>query len=112
VIPIGGEDITNLPTRLDTGHRRQSPLEQLADIPEEEIWLQKRRSARTRRTTCAALHLLPRRSRTAITTALENGAQLEDMQKAGRRDPGATKLYDRRRYNPEKAASFFAKHWR
>ena len=33
---------------------------------------------------------------TFITTALENGAQLEDVQKAaGHRDPGTTKLYDR-----------------
>ena len=46
---------------------------------------------------------------TFITTALENGAQLEDVQKAaGHRDPGTTKLYDRRGYNPKKAASFFA----
>jgi integrase/recombinase XerD len=46
---------------------------------------------------------------TFITTALENGAQLEDVQKAaGHRDPSTTKLYDRRGYNPEKAASFFA----
>jgi len=46
---------------------------------------------------------------TFVTTALENGAQLEDVQKAaGHRDPGTTKLYDRRGYNPEKAASFFA----
>jgi integrase/recombinase XerD len=46
---------------------------------------------------------------TFITTAIENGAQLEDVQKAaGHRDPGTTKLYDRRGYNPEKAASFFA----
>jgi integrase len=46
---------------------------------------------------------------TFITTALENGAQLEDVQKAaGHRDPATTKLYDRRGYNPEKAASFFA----
>ena len=46
---------------------------------------------------------------TFITTALENGAQLEDVQKAaGHRDPGTTKLYGRRGYNPEKAASFFA----
>jgi hypothetical protein len=44
-----------------------------------------------------------------VTTALENGAQLEDVQKAAdHRDPGTTKLYDRRGYNPEKAASFFA----
>jgi integrase/recombinase XerD len=48
---------------------------------------------------------------TFITTAPENGAQLEDVQKAaGHRDPGTTKLYDRRGYNPEKAASFFATH--
>jgi integrase/recombinase XerD len=46
---------------------------------------------------------------TFITTALENGAQLEDVQKAaGHRDPSTTKLYDRRGYNPDKAASFFA----
>lgn len=46
---------------------------------------------------------------TFITTALENGAQLEDVQKAaGHRDPSTTKLYDRRGYNPEKVASFFA----
>ena len=46
---------------------------------------------------------------TFITTALENGAQLENVQKAaGHRDPSTTKLYDRRGYNPEKAASFFA----
>jgi integrase/recombinase XerD len=44
---------------------------------------------------------------TFITTALENGAQLEDVQKAsGHRDPSTTKLYVRSGYNPEKAASF------
>ncbi len=43
---------------------------------------------------------------TFITTALENGAQLEDVQKAaGHRDPSTTKLYDRRGYNPGKASS-------
>jgi site-specific recombinase XerD len=46
---------------------------------------------------------------TFITTALDNGAKLEDVQKAaGHRDPSTTKLYDRRGYDPEKAASFFA----
>jgi len=46
---------------------------------------------------------------TFITTALENGKQLEDVQKAtGHRDPSTTKLYDRRGYNPDEAASFFA----
>jgi len=45
---------------------------------------------------------------TVITTALEHGAQLKDVQKAaGHRDPGTTKLYDRCGHNPEKAASFF-----
>jgi hypothetical protein len=43
-----------------------------------------------------------------FTTALENGAHLEDVQKAaGHRDPRTTNLYDRRGYNPEKAGSFF-----
>jgi len=46
-----------------------------------------------------------------ITPLLENGAQLEDVQKpAGHRDPSTTKLYDRLGYNPEKATSFFATH--
>ncbi len=46
---------------------------------------------------------------TFINTALESGAQLEYVQKAaGHRDPSTTKLYDRRGYNPEKAAKFFA----
>ena len=46
---------------------------------------------------------------TFITTALESGATLNDMQRAaGHAEPGSTKLYDRRGYNPEKSASFFA----
>jgi len=46
---------------------------------------------------------------TFITTALDNGAPLEDVQKAaGHRDASTTKLYDRRGYNPGKSASFFA----
>jgi integrase/recombinase XerD len=46
---------------------------------------------------------------TFITTALENGCSLEDVQRAaGHSEPGTTKLYDRRAYNPEKSASFFA----
>ncbi len=46
---------------------------------------------------------------TFITTALENGASLEDVQRdVGHADPSTTKLYDRRGYNPEKSASFFA----
>jgi len=46
---------------------------------------------------------------TFITTALNNGASLEDVQRnVGHADPPTTKLYDRRNYNPEKSASFFA----
>jgi len=41
------DDTTNLPAR--TEHGRLSRVEQLADIPEEQIWLQKQKSARTRR---------------------------------------------------------------
>jgi len=48
---------------------------------------------------------------TFITTALENGCSLEDVQRAaGHADPSTTKLYDRRGYNPEKSASFFANY--
>jgi integrase/recombinase XerD len=48
---------------------------------------------------------------TFITTALENGAGLEDVQlAAGHADPSTTKLYDRRGYNPEKSASFVANY--
>jgi len=53
-----------------------------------------------RRTRCAP-HSLPRRWKTARSS--------RTVQKAARhRDPGATKLYDRRGYNLEKAASFLA----
>ncbi|MGA2501272.1 MAG: tyrosine-type recombinase/integrase [Tepidisphaeraceae bacterium] len=46
---------------------------------------------------------------TFITTALSNGASLEDVQRdVGHADPSTTKLYDRRGHNPEKSASFFA----
>jgi len=45
---------------------------------------------------------------TFITTALDNGASLEDAQSAaGHAALSPTKLYDRRGYNPEKLASFF-----
>jgi integrase/recombinase XerD len=44
---------------------------------------------------------------TFITTALENGAQLEDVQKAaGHRDPSTTKLYDRRGTIPKRQRAF------
>lgn len=48
---------------------------------------------------------------TFITTALDNGANLEDVQRdVGHADPATTKLYDRRGHNPEKSASFFANY--
>lgn len=48
---------------------------------------------------------------TFITTALQNGASLEDVQRdVGHADPTTTKLYDRRGHNPEKSASFFANY--
>jgi integrase/recombinase XerD len=37
---------------------------------------------------------------------LDNGASLEDVQRAaGHADPSTTKLYDRQGYNPEKSAT-------
>lgn len=46
---------------------------------------------------------------TFVTTALANGASLEDVQEAaGHANPSTTKLYDRRGHNPEKSAAFFA----
>ena len=46
---------------------------------------------------------------TFITTALNNGAALEDVQRdVGHAEPSTTKLYDRRGHNPEKSAAFFA----
>lgn len=46
---------------------------------------------------------------TFITTALNNGASLEDVQRdVGHANPSTTKLYDRRGHNPERSASFFA----
>lgn len=48
---------------------------------------------------------------TFITRALDNGASLEEVpQAAGHADATRTKLYDRRGYNPEKSASFFASY--
>src|SRR5262245_8545177 len=43
------DDSSTLPAPIDTGRGRVSAIEQLADIPEETIWLQKQKSARTRR---------------------------------------------------------------
>ena len=43
------DDSSTLPSRIDGGRGRVSTIDQLAAIPEEEIWLQKQKSARTRR---------------------------------------------------------------
>jgi site-specific recombinase XerD len=40
-------DNTNLPAPIDSGRGLLSTVEELPDIPEEEIWLQKQKSART-----------------------------------------------------------------
>ncbi|MCH8030018.1 MAG: tyrosine-type recombinase/integrase [Candidatus Dadabacteria bacterium] len=48
---------------------------------------------------------------TFVTRALENGASLEDVQQAvGHAYPSTTKLYDKRRFDPERSASFFANY--
>ncbi len=48
---------------------------------------------------------------TFITRALENGAPLEEVQRAaGHADASTTRLYDKRGYDPEKSASFFASY--
>jgi hypothetical protein len=40
---------------------------------------------------------------TLITTSLENGATLDVPRAAGHAEPGTTKLYEGRGYNPEKS---------
>ena len=59
-------------------------------------------------TTVATTTIIERKgARTALLTTAGFRDVLEDLQKAaGHRDPSTTKLYDRRGYNPEKAASF------
>ena len=61
-------------------------------------------------TTVATTTIIGRKgARTAVLTTAGFRDVLEDLQKAaGHRDPSTTKLYDRRGYNPEEAASFFA----
>ena len=45
------------------------------------------------------------------TTVLENDADIEEVQYAmGHADMSTTKLYERRRHNPEKAAAYFANY--
>jgi integrase/recombinase XerD len=48
---------------------------------------------------------------TFATTSLANGSSLEDVQEAlGHADATTTKLYDKRGFNPEKSAAFFANY--
>lgn len=43
------DDASTLPVPIAAGAIRVSTVAQLADIPEEQIWLSKQKSARTRR---------------------------------------------------------------
>src|SRR5262245_44663411 len=44
------DDVSTLPVSVaGDGNRQPSTIAQLADIPEEEVWLQKQKSAHTRR---------------------------------------------------------------
>jgi integrase len=90
-------------------------LDALASSPEEEIWLADQRSAQARRALrkyAAGVGLAPGYSAhpmraTFITTALENGGALEEVQKAaGHRHLSTTKLCHRRWCDPTKADSF------
>jgi integrase/recombinase XerD len=99
--------------RAHGGHRRtpvppaQAQRQAPGQAPTHGPGRNRSRRPEIRRRALARPRLLD--ARTFITTALENRAQPEDMQKAaGHRDSRTTKLYDRRGYNPEKAASFFA----
>jgi integrase/recombinase XerD len=48
---------------------------------------------------------------TFITTALEKGATLEDLQRTvGHADPATTQLHDRRRFMPEYSAASVVKY--
>ena len=82
-------DDTSLPTLLDPG--RVSTLEQLADIPEEEICCKSRRALAPGEPTGS--------TRSASCARWAPGRQ----EAAGHQDLIAMKAYDR-----EKAASFFA----
>jgi hypothetical protein len=82
----------------------------LIDIPQENIWRAKQKSKCTRkhatvdRGLLSALH-----ARDLYHHGVGKRLSLEDAQCAvGHREPGTTKLDDRRGYNPEKSASFFA----
>ena len=86
--------------RVDTMRRHLDPdlVDRMVRKYAAEVGLQRGFSAHSMRATF-------------ITRALENGASLEEVQRAaGHADATTTKLYDRRGYNPEKSASFFASY--
>ena len=48
---------------------------------------------------------------TFITTTLDNGAKLEDVQRTvGHADPSTTQLYDRGRFTPQKSAALVVEY--
>jgi integrase/recombinase XerD len=50
---------------------------------------------------------------TFITTALENGAKPEDVQRTvGHADPATTQLYDRGRFTPQKSVALVVNYGR
>ena len=66
-------DDTNLPAPIDTGRGQVSTLDKLADIPEEQIWLQKQKSARTRRAYRLDVHWIITREERPTGTRLNVG---------------------------------------
>jgi hypothetical protein len=91
-------------------------LDALAAIPEPELWLEAGEIGRIVRRYVAAAGTRGRFSAhsmraTFITRALENGASLEEVQRAaGHADASTTKLYDRRRFTPDKSAALFVSY--
>lgn len=71
-------------------------LKLLESLPEEQIWLASQLSERTRRAYKQDVNHFIRTMGISYPNDLRHA------------DPVTTKLYDRRGYNPEKSASFFA----
>jgi hypothetical protein len=92
-----------------------STLDALASLPDEEVWLDSRKSRETRQAHAGDvrrfMRLLGITSREALRQVdrkimLANGAKLEDVQRTvGHADPATTPLYDRGRFTPQKSAA-------